>query len=76
MPPFPPRPRPLTSAACPQVVVLATQADASRQLGSLGAQLDVDFSRHASHLDGLDERWAQVWRVHEKVVRAEAKGWS
>ena len=59
-----------------KVLVLATEADAARQLGSLGAQLGVDFRRERSHLDGWNEQWAQTWRVHEKVVRAEAKGWS
>ena len=57
-----------------QVVVVCTRADAARQLGSLAAQLDLQLD--ATHLEGEDERWAQMWRVHEKVVRAEAKGWA
>ncbi|KAL1510796.1 hypothetical protein AB1Y20_007081 [Prymnesium parvum] len=59
-----------------EVVVLTTKSSAAQQLGVLGAQLGVDFERNVSHLDGLNQEWAQTWWVHQKVVGAEAKGWS
>lgn len=56
--------------------MLSTEKSAARQLSTLGSQLGIDFASSTSHLPGVDEKWADTWRVHEKVVQAEAKGWS
>lgn len=58
------------------MVVLATAESAERQLGNLGAQLGIDFSQKVTHLEEANDKWSQMWSVHEKVVQAEAKGWS
>lgn len=58
-----------------RVVLLATEQDAARRLGALGAQLGLNFGREQSHLAQRNEQWAEMWRVHQKIVQAERKGY-
>jgi len=63
--------------AAGKVVVLATVDEADARLASLGSQLGVDFGaarRHVAERGEREERWAQMWSVHEKIVQAEKKG--
>ena len=66
-----------------RVVVLAKRDEADARLPSLGSQLGVDFRADRRHVDDSSvgggeypvEKWAEMWEVHEKIVRAAEKGY-
>jgi superfamily II DNA/RNA helicase len=69
------------------VVVLTTEDEANARLPLLGSQLGLDVSRKQvaaapdlpstavsrRHVEERDEKWAETWRVHEKIIHAEEK---
>ena len=57
-----------------RVLVLASPQEADSRLPSLGSQLGVDFTVDRRHVEAFDEKWAEMWRVHEKIVGAASKG--
>ena len=62
------------NGASGRVVVLATPEEADARFPTLGSQLGVDFSADRRHVEGVQERWADMWRVHQKIVGAASKG--
>ena len=56
------------------MLVLTTPEEADRQLPSIGSQLGVDFRKDRVHVAERNEKWAEMSRVHEKIIRAEEKG--
>ena len=62
------------NGASGRVVVLAAPEEADARFPTLGSQLGVDFSADRRHVEGVQERWADMWRVHEKIVGAASKG--
>ena len=61
--------------AAGRVVVLTTKDEADQRLPTIGSQLGVDFRTDRRHLDARNERWAEMWTVHEKIVQAKEKGY-
>ena len=55
--------------------MLTTPEEADQRLPTVGAQLGVDFRRDRRHLTQRDDKWAEMWAVHEKIVQAEKKGY-
>jgi len=53
-------------------VVVSTRAEAAR-LQSVSTQLGVDLVARQTTLQQRNERWAETWAVHQKVVQAERK---
>lgn len=59
-----------------RVVVLTTPEEADQRLPTIGSQLGVDFRADRRHHTDRDEKWSEMWRVHEKMVRADERGTS
>ena len=58
-----------------KVVVLSPgeEGEEPPRLSLLGSQLGIDLSEDLHHMAKRNERWAEMWTVHEKVVQAETK---
>ena len=57
--------------------MIVTDADGARKMPALGAQLGADLGEFGAEISDKfaerDERLARMWRVHQKVTRAEHK---
>ena len=56
-----------------RVVILTTPEEAESRLPSIGSQLGMDLLKDKRHLEERNEKWIEMWTVHEKIVGAEAK---
>ena len=59
--------------ACGKAVIITTPEEADARLPAIGSQLGIDLSAQRRHVATRDERLAQMWTVHSKIIHAEEK---